>query len=170
MKSIIFLLPFLIISFLTSAQKSSENLLNKHGERIQKVIKTEEGILRGFEFGDSKKEVKKKEDAKLLLSTDNSLLYEVDMGEGEKADIIYYFNDKKEIYSFGIAFLVKSTESEDNLFRDLSAYYTEKYGDYISDVQGDEIWTAENGRYHVAMSTENSEAGKEIEVEYNLAR
>ena len=156
------LLAFFLVSN-TFAQK--KNILSKHDIKVQKIILSEKAVIRGIDFYITKDVLKKLEKAKLEAETKSSLIYKVDVGDGDYADIIYQIDDKNKVSGFTIAFILKNKSQEDNLMTDLKNYYTERYGDFFTDDKGDVFWISKED-YKIEMSDSSSDGQTEIEIEY----
>ncbi|MFN3403011.1 MAG: hypothetical protein ACK40G_02880 [Cytophagaceae bacterium] len=172
MKNILsFILTFVIFSAVAFAQTnvkpaaSSEGTLKKHSIEIQKVIKTEKGVIRGYDFGTSEEEIRKTEDAKLEADGRNFLIYKVEIDKNEYAEIIYYLDANKKVSGFGIAFIeTLGLKAEESLIDDFQSYFNERYGKFTVNEKNDEVWTSKDGSYFIEMG-DSSEGGDLIEIE-----
>jgi hypothetical protein len=144
--------------------------LQSHGKEIQKIIKSENGVIRGYDFGTAKQKIKETEDAKYVADGKDFLIYHVKIDEKENAEIIYYLDENELVKGFGIAFLVNPTTMAENveatLVDDFQNYFNERYGKYTVNSKNDEVWTSNDGIYTVEMGdSSEDESMLEIEIE-----
>jgi hypothetical protein len=155
----------------STATTSNDGILKKHGPEIQKIIKNENGIIRGYDFGTPVKKIKETEDAQYVADGRDFVMYNVQVNDKEKAEIIYYLDENDNVRGFGIAFLVNSQVMTENveatLIDDFQNYFNERYGKFKANDKGDEIWTAQDGSYTVEMG-DSSEDTNTVEIEIEI--
>ena len=153
-------------------EESKTGTLKNHGKEIQKIIKNENGVIRGYDFGTTKQVIKSTEDAKYVADGKDFIIYDLVIDEKEKAEIIYYLDENEKIKGFGIAFLVTADEMtaqniEATLVDDFQGYFNERYGKFIVNERSDEVWTSKDGSYTVEMG-DSSEDETMIEIEIEI--
>ena len=143
--------------------------LKNHSVEIQKVIKNENGVIRGYDFGTTKQKIRDTEDAKLLGEGKDFLIYELVINDKEKAEIIYYLDEEQKVKGFGIEFLISPSAMAENLeatlVDDFQKYFTERYGAFKVNDKNDEVWTSKDGSYSVEMGDSSEDTMIEIEIE-----
>jgi 6-pyruvoyl-tetrahydropterin synthase len=147
--------------------------LKNHSIEIQKIIKNENGVMRGYDFGTSKQKIKDTEDAKYIADGKDFMIYEVVINENEKAEIIYYLDENNNVKGFGIEFLINPVTMAENieatLIDDFQNYFNERYGKFVVNEKNDEVWTSKDGSYTVEMG-DSSETDTMIEIEIEIFR
>lgn len=154
----------------SETEESAVGTLKNHGKEIRKVIKSETGVIRGYDFGTPKQKIKDTEDALYVADGKNFMIYQVNVNENEKAEIIYYLDENENVKGFGIAFLVSADQMaanvEETLIDDFQAYFNERYGKFTNNSRNDEVWTSKDGSYTVEMGDSSEDASMlEIEIE-----
>jgi hypothetical protein len=101
-----------------------------YSTKLQKIIKTEEGIIRGVDFGDSLEDVITREDTIPLEDSTNFITFTIalDDKEDEITDVLYYFDNKKKINGFRLDVYLDNSKAVDSLYREFHSYFTDKYG------------------------------------------
>jgi hypothetical protein len=146
--------------------------LKSHGKEIQKIIKNETGVIRGYDFGTTKQKIKETEDAQYVADGKDFIIYALTINEKEKAEIIYYLDESEKVKGFGVAFLVSTNDMANNLeatlIDDFQKYFTERYGKFLVNDKNDEVWTSQDG-YTVEMG-DSSEDASMVEIEIEIFR
>jgi len=101
-----------------------------YSSKFQKIVKTEEGVIRGVDFGDALEDVITKEDTIPLEDSTSFVSFTValDNQEDEITDILYYFDDNKKINGFRLDVYLDNAQAVDSLYKEFNMYFTEKYG------------------------------------------
>jgi hypothetical protein len=144
MKIIYFICLFLLyISIACSEQTSEEQTevvqvdttesktaFGSYSSKLQKIIKTEENIIRGVNFGDALEDVITREDTIPLEDSTTFITFTIalDDQEDEIADVRYYFDKKKKINAFRLDVYLDDPLSVDSLYREFNTYFSDKYG------------------------------------------
>lgn len=104
--------------------------LSLYSEKFRKIVKTDEGVLRGIDFGDELEEVYEKEDTIPLEDSARYVSFTIALDEEEKelTDVIYYFDKEQKIKSFTLDIYLNNKSSVDSLAREFKNYYTERFG------------------------------------------
>ncbi|HSZ72051.1 MAG TPA: hypothetical protein VK750_05205 [Cytophagaceae bacterium] len=147
--------------------KAQDDLLSKHAPELRKIFKTEKGVFRGFNFGDTRAAIKATEDALLQGEGKDFMVYKTKLDENEYAEIMFTFDEQDKVKMFGIAFIENvNLTAEERMLDDFQAYFTQKYGKFTINSKNDEVWSSSDG-YVIEMG--DSSDGKsdllEIEVE-----
>jgi hypothetical protein len=146
--------------------------LKNHSKEIQKIIKNEEGVIRGYDFGTTKQKIKETEDAQYVADGKDFMIYALTVNEKEKAEIIYYLDEENKVKGFGVAFLVSANEMANNieatLINDFQKYFNERYGKFSVNDKSDEVWVSKEG-YTVEMG-DSSEEVDVVEIEIEIFR
>ena len=157
---------FLVFAQLLFAQ-NNRSILKKYSKEVQKIIYSETKSFRGFNFGDSREEIKSQEVLKIHSESDSVLTYTLQIDADDTADLIYYFDSTGKIKSFAIIFILGDEKEEQILKEQLTKYYNEKYGIFTVINQEDELWDSKLGHV-IEMRDTSDEAGMEIEILYYL--
>jgi hypothetical protein len=101
-----------------------------YSSKFQKIIKTEDGILRGVNFGDNLEEVILKEDTIPLEDSTQYISFTVklDEGEDEITDVLYFFDEHKKIKGFRLDIYLNNKKAVDSLSQEFTTYFTDRYG------------------------------------------
>lgn len=167
MKKLHYLILLLVFPLVLNAQ-DKKGTLDKHSKEIQMIIKNENGVIRGYNFGATKKQIRETESGEYVADGKDFIIYKVPIDEKEYAEIIYYLNDNEEVKGFGIAFIENvNTKLEETLIDDFEKYFTERYGKYAPNDKNDEVWTSKDGSYTVEMG-DSSEGGDLMEIEIEI--
>ncbi len=141
----------------------SKPILKKYPKEVQKIIKIENGVFRGSNFGDTKAAIKLKETATLQSETDSTLTYTINIDSDDFADLLYYTDTTGKAQSFAIVFILQDSNEEKNLKTNLTKYFNERYGPFEIVNGEDELWKGKE-EYFVEMKDTSDEAGMEIEI------
>lgn len=155
-----------------ATEEPKTGTLKNHGKEIQKIIKNEDGVIRGYDFGTPKGKIKSTEDAQYVADGKDFIIYNLVIDEKEKAEIIYYLDENEKVKGFGIAFLVTPDEMaaqniETTLIDDFQGYFNERYGKFTVNERSDEVWTSKDGSYTIEMG-DSSEDETMIEIEIEI--
>lgn len=119
----------------------SSSRLTKYSGRLQKIVKTDEGVLRGIKFGDSLEKVQTLEEAKPLESDSvGNLGYNLELGNYEDADIMYFVDKNNRVFGFTLDIYLNTKPAVDSLFGDFKNYFDERYGKSSFDKEKLVIW------------------------------
>lgn len=123
-----------------------------HSELFKKIIISEQGVFRGVDFDMPIEDVKKIEKVKPELDDVLGLKYQIKLNE---TDYLYLEYDKQEskVKSFRAKISVTQTSSGANLYKELKAYYTDKYG-VPKGRDKEEFWeiTRSKGVYYIDLT------------------
>ncbi|MBC7391053.1 MAG: hypothetical protein H7329_17740 [Opitutaceae bacterium] len=154
-----------IFLFSNCWSQTSKSILKKYPIEVQKIIKEENGIFRGSDFGDTKAMIKSREIVTLQGESDSTLTYTISIDSDDSADLVYYMDKTEKAKSFAIIFILQDVNQEKNLKIYLTKYYNEKFGAFEVINEEDELWASKEG-YFVEMKDTSDEAGMEIEIVY----
>lgn len=105
---------------------------DQYSPKFQQILKTYDGTVRGISLGDQVAEVKQKETAPLLEDSARHVGYNVELGNSEMTDILYYYNPKtKVIDNITLDIYLNDAQSVDSLMTEFTRYFTDKYGDPV---------------------------------------
>jgi hypothetical protein len=103
-------------------------LISGYGTRLQKIVKNEEGILRGIDFGATVDEVKAREGRQPLEDSTHHVGYRIDLGDYEDLDVRYHLNEKRRVWGFTLDIYLDEQTSVDSLFNDFKGYFNNRFG------------------------------------------
>ncbi len=109
-------------------QPVSAPIMAKYGTRLQKIVKSDTGILRGINFGDDVEKVKESENTAPLEDSTDHLGYRIDLGNYEDLDVRYHLNPKQQVWGFTMDIYLDEQSSVDSLFSDFRNYFSERFG------------------------------------------
>ncbi len=156
------------LCFYAVVSQAQDEVLSKHTPELKKIFKTEKGVLRGYNFGDDKEQIKKSEDGALEGEGKDFLIYKVALDEGEFAEIMYTFDENNKIKQFGVAFIENINVSvEERMLDDFQAYFTQKHGKFTVNNKNDEVWTSADG-YVIEMGDSSEGKGDLLEIEIEI--
>jgi hypothetical protein len=139
----------IVLTFLLAACASKSDL-------FEKLLKSEEGHLRGVFIGASVEEVKKIEDNNFLTDDEADYLYYDYKLEGRNSYTVSYdFYDGK-LYEIELAVFLEKIEDANKLFEDFKKYFDQKYG--ASTVEDDYyLWntTEVKNKHHIEFALKN---------------
>jgi hypothetical protein len=108
----------------------SKMAFGSYSPKLQKIVKSEEGIIRGVNFGDALEDVITREDTIPLEDSTNFVGFTValDNKEDEITDVLYYFDKNKKISGFRLDVYLDNSQAVDTLYREFTTYFTDRYG------------------------------------------
>jgi hypothetical protein len=111
-----------------TVQPAPTQILAKYGTRLQKIVKSDAGILRGVNFGDNAENVKTIESIAPLEDSTDHLGYRIDLGNYEDLDVRYHLNPNQQVWGFTLDIYLDEQASVDSLFNDFRNYFSERFG------------------------------------------
>ncbi len=139
-------------------------VLKDHAPIVQKIMLKEQGALRGFEIGDSLSLVQDYERAELLedsLQAASYVIYTIDLGKEEMADIRYEFDSEKHLKTILIDIFYKDIASLTEQFK---TFFDQKYGAAALSEAGVWEWQSRRG-YRIRLRQERNPAAAGIQIE-----
>lgn len=128
----------------TAEEKTKEQSIKNYSPKLQKIIKTDEGTLRGIDFGDDLEKVFMQEDTIPLEDSARFVSFTVDLGNEEITDVLYYYDDSRKIRGFTLDMYLNNKSSVDSLSGDLTRYFTQKYGKPVIQEKKAIAWNGPN--------------------------
>jgi hypothetical protein len=113
---------------LAEVKETQPSALAHYGTRLQQIVKSDEGVLRGINFGDDKEKVKSIENATAVEDTTDHIGYRVELGDYEDLDVRYHLNKNQQVWGFTLDIYLNQQSSVDSLFNDFKDYFTEQFG------------------------------------------
>ena len=158
---------FLLLSFIVFGQ-TNKPILSSYAPEVQKTIKSDSGIIRGYNFGTSIVDIKKTETARYVADGRDFAIYKLPVNDKEEIEIIYYLDEQDKVKGFGIAFLVHvDAKIEETLIDDFQNYFNDRYGKFKTNDKNDEYWTSADGTYTIEMG-DSSEFPEQLEIEIEI--
>jgi len=139
-------------------------VLKKHAPLVQKIMLKEQGALRGFEIGDSLYLIQDYERAELLedsLQTAAYVIYTIELGKEEMADIRYDFDERQRLKGILVDIFYKDIASLTEQFK---TFFDEKYGQAEQPELGLWQWQSQRG-YYIRLRQERNPAAAGIQIE-----
>lgn len=120
----------------------SKMAFTDYSTKFQKILKSEDGSIRGVHFGDALEEVITKEDTIPLEDSTNYVSFTIalDDKEDEITDVLYYFDKNKKINGIRLDVYLDNKNAVDSLYREFNQYFSTKYGSPIIKEQKTIAW------------------------------
>jgi len=148
--------------------KAQDDQLSKHTPELKMIFKTEKGVLRGFNFGDTRTTIKAGEDGTIEGEGKDFLVYKVKIDESEYAEIMYTFDEQDKVKMFGVAFIENvNLTTEERILDDFQAYFTQKHGKFTINAKNDEVWSTADG-YVIEMGDSSDGKSDLLEIEIEI--
>ena len=148
------LLPLLLIV----SSCSTKSNLKEFGSVFQSVVLNEEGVFRGFNLGDSKMDIQKKEIGKPVEADSGYLYYEYKLDTTGSYNVTYNFDEKGLVEMQSDIFINRSDQAE-AIFEKFKAYFDEHYGDSESKM-GFTVWSVKSEKFDevkISLSDESTD-------------
>ncbi|QHT67815.1 hypothetical protein GXP67_14800 [Rhodocytophaga rosea] len=150
---------------------SQKAAFEAYSPKFKKIIKTEDGILRGVNFGDNLEEVILKEDTIPLEDSTQYISFTVklDEEEDEITDVLYFFDENKKIKGFRLDIYLNNKNAVDSLSQEFTTYFTDRYGSPVMQEQKAKAWNGLNQTKIVMKDVGIKEApGLQIQIAKNM--
>jgi outer membrane murein-binding lipoprotein Lpp len=126
----------------SSGSSANSSIISLYSDKMQQIVKNDDGAMRGVKLDASMEEVKSAEGAKPSDENENLLSYSYDLSDSlTTVEVSYEFAEKKlktitmKIYSYG-----HNDLSQEN-YEKLVKYFTAKYGKpYPDKTEGWDVW------------------------------
>lgn len=132
-----------------TAEDAMTLMVREYYEKL--FMPDDEGVVRGFNFGQTQSEIEEVEKKKLELVESNELMsfYEITLSDDttrtiDYAEIKYFYDSNKKFDIATINYYIEDSTTNIMLFDIISKKYEEKYGHSYVDVDGYTVWTSEN--------------------------
>jgi len=152
----------------TLTLKAQDDQLSKHTPELKMIFKTETGVFRGFNFGDTRATIKAGEASTIEGEGKDFIVYKTKIDENEYAEIMYTFDEQDKVKMFGVAFIENvNLSAEERILDDFQAYFTQKYGKFTINSKNDEVWTSADG-YVIEMGDSSDGKSDLLEIEIEI--
>ena len=140
------------------------SLLILFDSKIQKLVCTDEGVIRGVDFDTNLEDLRKAESQNNISEIKNGLLVRVDLGEGASAEVTFYKREGELIGHISSDIYLKDNLSAQKFMDRYSAYLDIKYGTRTDHSDGIVTWEIPGG-HHISLKRfdEGEEPGLEME-------
>lgn len=131
---------------------------------VQKLVLSDEGVLRGIDFDTNLEDIRKTEATGNLSEVKNGLLVHVDLGNGDTAEVTFYKKEGTQVGHISADVYLKDASSVQRFMKQYSAYLDVKYGTRTDHPDGALTWEIPGG-HHISLKKfeEGEEPGVEIE-------
>lgn len=102
--------------------------LDEYSEKLQLLIKSDTGVLRGVRFNEPLSEVLRIEETKVFEKKDSVLTLELDLDSTEVADVTYGLDSLEKVQDIRIELYLKDDRSLNTLATEFVDYFSSKYG------------------------------------------
>jgi hypothetical protein len=153
--------------------KEPKAALAHYGTRLQQIVKSDDGILRGIDFGDDVDKVKSIENAEPLEDSTDHVGYTVQLGDYEDLDVRYHLNKDQRVWGFTLDIYLNEKSSVDSLFNDFKTYFTDRFGPSSFDNHTNMVaWNLSDSLKVVAKDVSVKQApGMQIQImDYKLSK
>lgn len=154
-----------------SLSKEQKTAFNAYSPKFRKIVKTEDGIIRGVNFGDNLDEVIIKEDTIPLEDSTQYISFTVklDEEEDEITDVLYYFDKNRKIRGFRLDIYLNNANAVDSLSKEFKVYFTDRYGSPVMQEQKAMAWNGLDQTKIVMKDVGIKEApGLQIQIAKNM--
>lgn len=132
------------------------------------IFKTEVGVFRGFNFGDTRAVIKAGEASVIEGEGKDFIIYKTKIDENEYAEIMYTFDEQDKVKMFGVAFIENINMTvEERILDDFQKYFTQKHGKFAVNSKNDEVWTSADG-YVIEMGDSSDGKSDLLEIEIEI--
>jgi hypothetical protein len=152
-----------------SSAADKESRLKAYSNRFRNLVKTDEGVFRGIEFGMSREEVKSMEDS--LKSPDQSendtLDYIINYNFPETAEVIYYTGKDEKVSRIQVDIYPESIDSQLELFKEFEKYYRSKYGNPLLSEDKNELqWKVTDQGLQIRLRKQGNEKVHDLQIDF----
>ncbi|GAB3692681.1 hypothetical protein GCM10027592_11860 [Spirosoma flavus] len=131
--------------------------------RLSELGLTADSDWRGINLGDDFSKVKSTEKGESFESDAKHIGYTLELKDLETADMLYYQTGQK-VSSIDVDLFLNSRESVTNFQKDLSAYFSARYGTPKSDKEGSR-WSSSKG---ISVTLKDVSKGKDFGLKINM--
>ena len=102
--------------------------LKDYPKVIQEIVISEDGILRGLNFGLSEKEIRGIENVHFAQSTEDKhfLLAEIELSDDVNLDVEYHFNENK-LYQLNLIVYTTGVSQQEKIYTELHEFLSKKF-------------------------------------------
>ena len=152
-----YVFPFLMLMFFAvSSCKQDTASVAKYGYVFEHVVRSDDGLFRGFNLGDSISTVVEKEPGTPIEEEKNYLYYEYKIDSAATFNVRYTFDERglNEIESD--IFVVNDTNLAEETFNKFKKYLDEHYDESKTE-RGYNVWSVKSEKYGEVMIDLNNE-------------
>ncbi len=102
--------------------------VDEFSNKLQRVVVSDTGIIRGVDFGTPISQVVSLEEIEEFNRTDNRLSFEIDLDSTEVGDVVYLYNESNKVNGIRIELYLRNDTSLNQLSQEIAEYYSLKYG------------------------------------------
>jgi len=152
-----YIIAFIALLFFAAPScKQDTASVAKYGYVFENVVRSDDGLFRGFNLGDSISAVVAKEPGKPIEEEKNYLYYEYKLDSTATFNVRYTFDERglNEIESD--IFIVNDTNLAEGTFNKFKKYLDEHYGESKTE-RGYNVWSVKSEKYGEVMIDLNNE-------------
>jgi hypothetical protein len=152
-----------------SSAGDKESRLKAYSNRFRNLVKTDQGVFRGIEFGMSREEVKSMEDSlKTPDQTENDTLdYIVNFNFPETAEVIYYTGKDEKVSRIQVDIYPENIDSQLELFKEFEKYYRSKYGQPLSSEDKNELqWKVTDQGLLIRLRKQGNDKVHDLQIDF----
>lgn len=145
------------VSILFTSCENSKSPLAEYGSFFENVMRSENGVFRGFNLGVKIDSVLKNESIKAFEADENYLYYEFQMDTTGEYNVAYTFNESglAEIQS---DLYINNQANTDAVYNAFKSYFDEHYGPSATDM-GYTVWSVKSDLFkEVKINLSNESA------------
>ena len=135
------------------------------GKEVQQIVKSQDGVFRGIEFGYSPSEVRGTETAYHLETGENYITYGMDFNLDENADFEYFFDKDSTLNKIESVIYFSTDTASARVFDDFVKYYEWKLGESIKISPTQYFWETAN-RTHINLKRVLKGRSADILIEF----
>jgi hypothetical protein len=158
---------FLISYFSFTSCSPEPKGIAKYGNTFKNILKSESEIVRGVEPGTFKETIVKNETATPEKPDSNVLYYEYDIDTSGYFSVEYFF-DGNILQDYKVNVYLKDDEEYGQLLLDIKSFFTERFGEPVSE-KGFFVWKTKNSKkqpVEISLTDDETNMQSEKEDEY----
>ncbi len=129
---------------------------------LRTIMGTDEGLLRGVQFGDAIADVKSKEKIELFEEEETHIGYSFDTDNLETVDILYEKDKQNRVSGIELDIYMNTDASSDSLKSELSKQFTTKYGQPLANIAIPTWEIKPNGKVSIKVIKNKLDRGLEV--------
>ena len=152
-----------------SAAGDKESRLKGYSNRFRNLIKTDQGVFRGIEFGMNREDVKAMEDSlKTPDQTENDTLdYIINFNFPETAEVLYYTGKDEKLSRIQVDIYPENIDSQLELFKEFEKYFRSKYGKPVSSEDKNELqWKVSDQGLLIRLRKQGNDKVHDLQIDF----
>lgn len=131
---------------------------------FNKIIGNQEGVFRGYEFGDDLRKIQESEVLEQFEDVKTNIGYTFDSPTMETVDILYFRDAEDKLKSINIDIYLNSEEESKQMLQAFTNYFTVRYGEPTVQI-GLPTWETDEVTAKIKMIRTKLDTGLQIQLE-----